>query len=188
VRGLSEASAPESPDEPEIPKGFSSCPNCGKAVPTGNLPLHQVHCERNTYRCQTCHRTMPAGEREAHENAFKDCNRLFSAVSEGNLAVVQDHFQHGALASSTNSNGDTVLHVAVLSLHQHRSYICILTLVNIDINYCLSASSIIIVGTTLQVRRSQTQTVAWYQSSAVVEGLDITAHVKPYRSSGVFNH
>jgi len=56
---------------------------------------------------------MPAGEREAHENAFKDCNRLFSAVSEGNLAVVQDHFQHGALASSTNSNGDTVLHVAV---------------------------------------------------------------------------
>ena len=35
---------------PEIPENHTICSFCGKPIPTENLPLHQVHCERMQLR------------------------------------------------------------------------------------------------------------------------------------------
>lgn len=101
------------------PVGFSCCHNCGKHVPSNNLPLHVVHCERTTWRCPMCDEVMAVGERAGHEERFNDEDAMYAAAASGELHILEAHVKHGASIRSINSNGDTLLHIAVRrSTHQ----------------------------------------------------------------------
>ena len=51
--------------------GKDICGNCGEVVPTANLALHELRCQRQSFRCPHCSELVPASERDAHLDTSK---------------------------------------------------------------------------------------------------------------------
>jgi hypothetical protein len=46
--------------------GEDICGNCGEVVPSANLALHELRCQRQSFRCPHCSELLQASERDAH--------------------------------------------------------------------------------------------------------------------------
>ena len=91
--------------------GEDICGNCGEIVPTSNLGLHELRCQRQTFRCPHCSEMVPASERTGHLDTSVDT--IVAATHAGDVTRLEYLLQHGADIAAARENGSTMLHVAV---------------------------------------------------------------------------
>ncbi|KAI9184349.1 hypothetical protein H9P43_003402 [Blastocladiella emersonii ATCC 22665] len=103
--------------------GETKCETCSKWVPTGSLPLHQLHCQRNTVRCATCSTALsrPAAAHHVHCPA-PDCGYTASAPGE---AGKHAHWHHPPSAFTCPDCPDSATYPDLLGDYQtHRRSAC----------------------------------------------------------------
>ena len=91
--------------------GEDICGNCGEVVPTANLGLHELRCQRVAFRCPHCSEMVPASERDAHLDT--STSAIFAAANTGDVVRLEYLLQHGADIGAARENGNSMLHVAV---------------------------------------------------------------------------
>eukprot|EP00656_Telonema_subtile_P039806 TRINITY_DN4488_c0_g1_i1.p1 TRINITY_DN4488_c0_g1~~TRINITY_DN4488_c0_g1_i1.p1 ORF type:complete len:363 (-),score=61.86 TRINITY_DN4488_c0_g1_i1:66-1154(-) len=98
---------------------FARCSNCLEKVPSQNIALHQVHCERTKRRCEQCNLVLPPEETEEHCTYFSDSECMLAMVDElseqreelcNNL---RKFIQHGVDLNRAGNMGETAMHRAV---------------------------------------------------------------------------
>jgi len=91
--------------------GQDICGNCGEAVPSANLALHELRCQRQNFRCPHCSEMVPASERAAHLDTSDEL--IFAAANAGEVSRLEILALHGADIPAARQNGNSVLHAAV---------------------------------------------------------------------------
>ena len=91
--------------------GQEICGNCGEVVPTANLGLHELRCQRQNFRCPHCSEVVPASERSSHLDTSDAV--IFAAANAGDVSRLENLVLHGADVAAARENGNTVLHAAV---------------------------------------------------------------------------
>lgn len=91
--------------------GQEMCGNCGEAVPSANLALHELRCQRQSFRCPHCSEMVPASERTAHLDTSDTA--VVAAVNTGDVTRLDYLLLHGADVGAARENGNSMLHVAV---------------------------------------------------------------------------
>jgi ankyrin repeat protein len=98
-------------------KGSSSiCDNCNQEVPERNLDLHFVQCLKRITRCISCNEPISAVELDNHIAAQKgSIEDMIIDIESGNIGRLDSRVAHGAELSIVDTNGNTLLHIAVKS-------------------------------------------------------------------------
>ena len=87
------------------------CGICGEVVPSTNLALHELRCQRHSFRCPHCSQLLPASEREAHLDTSEA--RIIAAVTTSDVPALESLLQHGADIAGARDTGNSMLHLAV---------------------------------------------------------------------------
>ena len=87
------------------------CGICGEVVPSANLALHELRCQRHSFRCPHCSQLLPASEREAHLDTSEA--RIIAAVTTSDVPALESLLQHGADIAGARDTGNSMLHLAV---------------------------------------------------------------------------
>ena len=91
--------------------GEDICGNCGEVVPTANLALHELRCQRQAFRCPHCSELVPASARDAHLDTSEPT--ILAAATAGDVPRLEYLLQHGADITAARENGNSLLHLAV---------------------------------------------------------------------------
>ena len=79
-----------------VPTIFRDCANCGKAVLSSNLPLHEAHCVRNLRRCPHCSDVVAIRKFDEHrKERMRDLPQLLVALERGDAEEVRSIVAHG---------------------------------------------------------------------------------------------
>jgi hypothetical protein len=98
--------------EPPSADALQDCENCGRQVPSSNLVMHRVHCERRCYRCEVCGVVVPCEQKGQHEQPT--LATVMALPMDEWTRAVEPAMKHGLnLGVACNENGDTLLHLAV---------------------------------------------------------------------------
>lgn len=79
-----------------VPTIFRDCTNCGQAILSSNLPLHEAHCVRNLRRCPHCADVVAIRQFDEHrKERTRDLPQLLVALERGDAEQVRSIVAHG---------------------------------------------------------------------------------------------